>query len=87
MTVSQDKMQPCVPDFLIGNQTHFFRAAPTKKQSIASVNALQYQLGLCQYLLKSCEQQTKQPTEVSDNEMGLFQVRGVLTYGDVWLLH
>ncbi len=38
-----------------------------------------FAIWLCQYLWKSREQQTKQLTEVSDNEMGLFQVRGVLT--------
>ncbi len=59
-------------DYLIGNQTHFFLAAPTNKQSIASVKALQYQLELCQYLWKSREQQTNQSTQVSVNEMGLF---------------
>ncbi len=65
--------------FWIGNQTHFSLAAPTNKQPIAPVKALQYQLGLCQYLWKSREQQTKQSTEVSDNEMRLFHVRDVPT--------
>ncbi len=31
---------PCVHDFWIGNQTHFFLAAPTNKLSIASVKTL-----------------------------------------------
>ncbi len=46
MTVSQDKMHPvdCSHDFSIANQTHFFLTAPTNKQTISSVKALQYQL-------------------------------------------
>ncbi len=65
--------------FLNRKSNPLFLAVPTNKLSIVSVKDLQYQLGLCQYLWKSREQQTKQSTEVSDNEIGLFEVQGVPT--------
>ncbi len=80
MTVSRDKMHPVsVCAWFLNRKSNLLFSGSSNKQSIASVKALQYQLGLCQYLWKHCEQQIKQATEVSDNEMGLFQVRGVPT--------